>query len=52
MVQHLNWGIEDKEVVVVSSRRGRIEVRARVSDMVADGIVFIHSTLQLSQQIA
>lgn len=34
-------GIEDKEVVVVSSRRGRIEVRARVSDMVADGIVFI-----------
>jgi len=34
-------GIEDKELVAVSSRRGRIEVRARVSEKVADGIVFI-----------
>ncbi len=33
--------IKDKELVAVSSRRGRIQVPARVSDIVADGVVFV-----------
>jgi len=33
--------ISDKELVSVSSRRGRIKVPARVSDIVSDGVVFI-----------
>lgn len=33
--------IEDNALVAVYSRRGRIEVPARISDMVADGVVFI-----------
>jgi len=36
-----NLGVADKELVSVSSRRGRIKVEARVSDIVADGVVFI-----------
>jgi len=34
-------GIMDNEVVRVSSRRGGINIRARITDMVGEGVVFI-----------
>ena len=34
-------GVKDSEVLTVSSRRGEIELKARVGDVVAPGVVFI-----------